>query len=170
MRRPAYVYGLAVVGVFAALGAGLGLAANFTLGFFIEQFVDPGTNPLDSTQVGLMLLVAIFFVFGVGSVVAGLAGGGVGHLLPDREATAAVVGGAGSFVGFFLYAGLALFLTFSVLTEYAAGSGGGGGGGGGGPIAPSAIGTLMLQVSLPVALVGLATAYITARVAGRPEE
>ena len=37
LQRPPYLYVLAVIGVFAALGAGLGLAANFTLGFFIEQ-------------------------------------------------------------------------------------------------------------------------------------
>ncbi|PSP66244.1 hypothetical protein BRC85_10780 [Halobacteriales archaeon QS_1_69_70] len=175
MERPAYVYALAVVGVFAALGAGLGLAANFTLGFFIEQFVDPGTDPLDSTQIGILLLVSIFVIYATGPVAAGLAGVGLGRMLPDREATAAVVAGVGCFVGFFLFAGLALFLTFSVLAEYGAGTGagaggGGGGGGSGGPIDPSALGTLMVQVGLPVGLVGLATAYVTARVSGQPRQ
>jgi hypothetical protein len=163
MSRPAYVYALAIVGIFTALGAGLGLAANFTLGFFIEQFVDPGTDPLDSTQVGIMFLVSIFFVYAVGPIAAGVAGIGVGVALPERDGTAAVVAGVGSFVGFFLFAGLGLFLTVSVLAEYGAGAGGGGGGGGGGPIEPSALGTLMFQVSLPVGLVGLASAYITSR-------
>ena len=173
MDRPAYVYALTVVGVFAALGAGLGLAANFTLGFFIEQFVDPGTDPLDSTQIGILLLVSIFVIYATGPVVAGLAGVGLGRMLPDREATAAVVAGVGCFVGFFLFAGLGLFLTFSVLSEYGAGAGAGGGGGGGGggsPIEPSALGTLMVQVGLPVGLVGLATAYVTARVSGQPRQ
>jgi len=169
MERPAYVYALAVVGVFAALGAGLGLAANFTLGFFIEQFVDPGTDPLDSTQIGILLLVSVFVIYATGPVAAGLAGVGLGRMLPDREATAAVVAGVACFLGFFLFAGLALFLTFSVLSEYGAGAGAGGGsGGGGGPIDPSALGTLMVQVGLPVGLVGLATAYVTARVSGQP--
>ena len=169
MERPAYVYALAVVGVFAALGAGLGLAANFTLGFFIEQFVDPGTDPLDSTQIGILLLVSIFVIYATGPIAAGLAGVGLGRMLPDREATAAVVAGVACFLGFFLFAGLALFLTFSVLSEYGAGAGAGGGGGGsGGPIDPSALGTLMVQVGLPVGLVGLATAYVTARVSGQP--
>lgn len=166
MNRPAYLYALAIVGIFAALGAGFGLAANFTLGFFIEQFVEPGSDPLDSTQVGIMFLTAVFFIYGIGPLAAGIAGVGVGQLLPNREGTAAVVAGIGCFVGFFLFAGLALFLTFSVLAEYGAGSGGGGGG----PIEPSALGTLMLQVGLPVGLVGLATAYITARVADRPRQ
>ena len=164
MSRPAYVYALAVVGLFAALGAGLGLAANFTLGFFIEQFVEPGTDPLDSTQVGIMFLVSIFFIYATGPLAAGVAGIGVGQALPDRDGTAAVVAGLGSFVGFFVFAGLGLFLTFSVLAEYGAGGGGGGGGGGDSPIEPSALGTLMLQVSLPVGLVCLASAYLTSRV------
>ena len=163
MSRPAYVYALAVVGLFAALGAGLGLAANFTLGFFIEQFVEPGTDPLDSTQVGIMFLVSIFFIYATGPLAAGVAGIGVGQALPDRDGAAAVVAGLGSFVGFFVFAGLGLFLTFSVLAEYGAG-GGGGGGGGDSPIEPSALGTLMLQVSLPVGLVCLASAYLTSRV------
>ena len=173
MKRPAYAYALAVVGAFAALGAGLGLAANFTLGFFIEQFVDPGTDPLDSTQIGILLLVSIFVIYATGPLAAGLAGVGLGRMLPDREATAAVVAGVACFLGFFLFAGLALFLTFSVLSEYGAGAGaggGGGGGGGGGPIEPSALGTLMVQVGLPVGLVGLATAYVTARVSGQPRQ
>ena len=168
MDRPAYVYALAVVGVFAALGAGVGLAANFTLGFFIEQFVDPGTDPLDSTQIGILLLVSIFIIYATGPVAAGLAGVCLGRTLPDREATAAVVAGVACFLGFFLFAGLALFLTFSVLSEYGAGAGAGGGGGG--PIDPSALGTLMVQVGLPVGLVGLATAYVTARVSGQPRQ
>jgi len=167
MSRPAYVYALAVVGIFAALGAGLGLAANFTLGFFIEQFVDPGTDPLDSTQVGIMFLVSVFFIYAVGPLAAGVAGVGVGQALPDRDGIAAVVAGVGSLVGFFVFAGLGLFLTFSVLAEYGPGPGGGGGGGGGGPIDPSALGTLMLQVSLPVGLVCLVTAYVTSRITRR---
>lgn len=163
MSRPPSIYVLAIVGIFAALGAGLGLAANFTIGFFIEQFVEPGTDPLDSTQIGIMLLVAIFFIYAVGPVAAGVAGVGIAQLLPDRGGTAAIVAAVGSFAGFFLYAGLALFFTFAVLAEYGSGVGGGGGG----PIELSALGTLMFQVSLPVGLVGLASAYITARIAGR---
>lgn len=167
MSRPAYVYVLAVVGAFAALGAGVGLAANFTLGFFIEQFVDPGDPPLDSIQVGLMLLVAIFFAYGLGPVAAGVAGVGIGQAMPDREMLAGVVTGAGSFVGFYLYIGLALFFTFAVLSEYGAGpmgGGGGDGGGGGSPLDPAGLVTLIVQVSLPAGLVGMATGYITSRV------
>lgn len=170
MSRPLYVYGLAVAATFAVLGAGLGLAANFTLGFFIEQFVEPGTDPLDVTQVGIMFLVSILFIYALGPIAAGVAGIAVGQALPDRETAAGVVAGVGSFVGFYLFVGLALFLTFSVLAEYGAGMGGGGeevegeAQGGGGPLDPSALVSLMVQVSLPVGLVALATAYITSRV------
>ncbi len=163
MSRPAYVYALAVVGVFAALGAGLGLAANFTLGFFIEQFVEPGTDPLDSTQIGILFIVSILLVYVVGPLAAGVAGVGVGQALPDRDGTAAVVGGLGSFVGFFLFAGLGLFLTFSVLSVY------GSGGGGDGPIEPAALGRLMFQVAIVAGLVGLTSAYLTSRLS-RPAQ
>ena len=166
MNRPLYVYVLGVVAAFAALGAGVGLAANFTLGFFIEQFVEPGEAPLDSIQVGIMFLVAIFLAYGLGPVAAGVAGVGVGQALPDRETAAGIVAGLGSFVGFYLFVGLALFFTFSVLGEYGTPPGGGEGGDGGGPLEPSALVTLMLQVSLPVALVGLATGYVTSRLSG----
>ncbi|QLD87913.1 hypothetical protein HWV07_02205 [Natronomonas salina] len=164
MSRPAHVYALAVVGAFAALGAGVGLAANFTLGFFIEQFVDPGDPPLDSIQVGMMFLVAIFFTYGVGPVAAGVAGIGIGQAMPDRELAAGIVSGAGSFVGFYLYVGLALFFTFAVLSEYGTGPMSGGGGGGGSPLDPAGLVTLVVQVSLPAGLVGMATGYLTSRV------
>jgi len=164
MKRPAYAYALAVVGAFAALGAGLGLAANFTLGFFIEQFVEPGTDPLENIQVGIMFLTSILLAYVLGPVAAGVAGVGVGQAMGDRRTMASVVGGVGSFVGFYLFVGLALFFTFTVLAEYGAAPGGGGGDGGGGPLDPAGLGRLIVQVSLPVGLVGLSTAYITAGV------
>ncbi|MFQ3318110.1 MAG: hypothetical protein ACI8UR_001009 [Natronomonas sp.] len=163
MSRPVYVYALAVVGLFAALGAGLGLAANFILGFFIEQFVEPGADPLDSTQVGVMFLTSIFTIYAMGPMTAGIAGVGVGQALPDRRAVASIVAGAGSFIGFYLFVGLGLFFTFTVLAEY----GSGGGGGGGSPLDPSSLLTLMLQVSLPVGLVGLSAAYLTSKITQR---
>jgi hypothetical protein len=172
MNRLLYI-ALAIVGVFGALGAAVGLSANFTLGFFIQQFVEPGTDPTDSTQVGIMFLVFIAFIYALGPVAAGVAGIGVGQALPDRETMAGTIAGIGSFLGFYLFVGLALFFTFSVLAEFSpapAGNGGGeggsaGGGGGGSPLDPSGLVTLMLQVSLPVALVGFAVAYLTSRVA-----
>lgn len=178
MSRPLYVYALAVVGLFAALGAGIGLAANFTIGFFIEQFVEPGNDPLNSTQVGMMLLTSIFFIYAMGPVAAGVAGIGVGQVLPDRDAVAGLVAGVGSFVGFYLFVGIALFFTFAVLAEYGAAPGGGesggggsdGSGGGGSPLEPSALVTLMLQVSLPVGLVGFAAAYLSSRISQRAAE
>lgn len=162
MRR-SVSYLLAVVGLFALLGAGVGLAANFTIGFFIEQFVEPGTDPLDNTQIGITFLVAIFFSYAVGPVASGVTGVWVGLGLSDREALAGVIAGAGGFVGFYVFVGLALFFTFSVLAEFSAPGGGGGGGGGGGPLNPSGLLGLMVQVSLLTGLVGFGTAYLTGR-------
>lgn len=161
MRR-SLSYLLAVVGLFALLGGGVGLAANFTIGFFIEQFVEPGTDPLDNTQIGITLLVAIFFSYAIGPIASGVAGVWVGHGLSDREALAGVVAGAGGFAGFFVFVGLALFFTFMVLAEYSA-PGGGGGSGGGGPLVPSGLLGLMLQVNLLTGLVGFGSAYLTSR-------
>ncbi|WP_178917018.1 hypothetical protein [Natronomonas gomsonensis] len=164
MRR-LFTYALAVVGTFGVLGVGLGLAGNFTLSFFIEQFVDPGTNPLDVTQVGLMFLVVIVIVYATGPIASVVAGVVIGQVLPDREGAAAVVVGISSFLGYYLFVALSLFFTFSVLAEYGAlGGGGGSGGGGGGPLDPAGLLTLTVQVSLPVGLVGLVSAYITSRV------
>lgn len=162
MNRPAYVYGLAVVGGFAALGVGVGLSANFTLGFFIEQFVDPGSPPLESTQVGMLFLVAIFLTYGLGPVGACVAAVGVGRALSGRPVTAAFTASVGSVAGFVLYVGLALACTLAVLSEYGSGLSGGGGS----PLDPGGLVALVVQVSIPVGLVALATAAITSRVAG----
>jgi hypothetical protein len=161
MRRT-LSYLLAVIGLFALLGAGVGLASNFTISFFIEQFVEPGTDPLDNTQVGIMFLVAIFFSYAVGPLASGITGVVVGRGLSGREAVAGVVAGAGGFLGFYLFIGLALFSLLAVLSEFA--PPGGGGGGGDGPLNPSALLTLMVQVSLLTGLVGFGTAYLTSRI------
>jgi hypothetical protein len=161
MRR-SLSYLLAVISLFGLLGAGLGLAANFTISFFIEQFVQPGTDPLDSTQIGIMLLVAIFVAYTAGPIVSGIAGAWVGRNLPEREALAGIIAGTGGFAGFYVYIGLALLFTFSVLAEFSAP--GGGGGGGGSPLDPSGLVTLMVQVSLLTGLVGFGTAYLTSRI------
>lgn len=167
MQRSVY-YGLVVVGGFAVLGAGLGLAANFTLGFFIRQFVEPGESPMDVTQVAILFLVAIFFVYTLGPLAAGVAGVAIGRALPDRELLAGTIVGVGSFLGYFLFVGLALFFTFTVLVQYGPPPGGGAGGDGG-PLDPADLATLMLQVSLPTGLVGLATAYLTSRLGAARE-
>jgi hypothetical protein len=161
--RKSLSYLLAVIGLFALLGAGVGLASNFTIGFLIEQFVEPGTDPLDNTQVGLMLLVAIFFSYAVGPLAAGVTGVVVGRGLSGREAVAGVVAGTGGFLGFYLFVGLALFSLLAVLSEFGPPAGGGGSGGDG-PLNPSALLMLMVQVSLLTGLVGFGTAYLSSRI------
>ena len=161
--RPLYWYGCVVVAVFAAVGAGVGLALNFTLGFFIEQFVDPGDDPLSVTQVAILFLVSIVLVYGLAPVVAGVTGALIGRALHGREVKAAAVGGLGSFFGYFLFVGLALFLLLAVLSTYGPPPGGDGNGNGGGPLDPGGRARLTVQVSLPVGLVGLVSAYVASR-------
>jgi len=161
--RPLYWYGLVVVALFAAVGAGVGLAINFTLGFFIEQFADPGDDPLSVTQVAILFLASILLVYAFAPVVAGVAGAIIGWALPQREVKAAVVGGFGSFLGYFLFVGVALFLLLAVLSTYGPPPGGDGNSNGGGPLDPGGLAWLTVQVSLPVGLVGFVSAYVGSR-------
>lgn len=157
MSRPLYRYALAIVAGFLVAGVGLGMAANFTLGFYIETFVEPGTDPLDNQAVGIMLLTTMYFPFVLGPMVAGGMALAVGRALPRRRSTAAALGGAASIVGFVLLVAAALFLSFAVLAEYAPAANGDGGGS---PFDPAALGSLVLQVSIPVGLVGAAGGYL----------
>ncbi|WP_255149555.1 hypothetical protein [Halorarius halobius] len=157
-RRPVrYLAG--GVGLFLAVGVGVGLAQNFTLAFLIEQLVEPGTNPLDSTVVGLVLIVDIVTPFALGPLVAGGTGVVTGAAYDDRPGGAALLAGVASAVGFIAMAFTALLLTFMVIGQYSSG----GGGGGGGPFSPSAIVPVVFQSAAPMAVVGGAAAYIRAR-------
>lgn len=147
-----------VVGLFVAVGVGVGLAQNFTLGLLIEQLVEPGTSPTDNTLVGIVLVVDVVTPFALGPLVAAGTGTLMGRALPDAERVAAVLSGAAAGVGFVLMTFLALFLTFVVLGQY------GGGGGGGGPIERSALFATVLETAIPVAVVGGLAAFISARI------
>jgi hypothetical protein len=151
--RSLLVYVGGVVGVFVAAGVGLGLGSNFVLGFLIEQFVEPGANPTDSSLVSIMLLHNVVTPFLVGPLLAVGAGALVGRALPGRRLTATGVGGVASLVGFYLMAGLTLFLTVSVLSQYGAGAGGS-------PLDRAALGRQVVESGIPAALVGAAGAYI----------
>lgn len=154
-------YVVAGLGLFVAIGIGVGLAQNFTLGFLIEALVDPPNDPLENTLVGIILMVDVVAPFSLGPLVAAGVGVLTGAGLPDREGLAAVVAGVVSGVGFVLMTVLVLVLTFATLTQYASG----GGGGGGGPFSPTALVPTILLTGVPVALVGGTAAYIRARLA-----
>jgi hypothetical protein len=151
--RSLLVYVGGVVGVFVAAGVGLGLGSNFVLGFLVEQFVEPGANPTDSSLVSIMLLHNVVTPFLVGPLLAVGAGALVGRALPGRRLTATGVGGVASLVGFYLMTGLTLFLTVSVLSQYGAG-------GGGSPLDQAALGRQVVESGIPAALAGAAGAYV----------
>jgi hypothetical protein len=159
-ERRARHYVAGGIGLFVFVGIGVGLAQNFTLSFFIEQFVDPGSDPLENSAIGLLLLGSVFTPFTLGPLVAAGVGLVTGVNYPDREGLAALVAGAASGVGFVLMTGLTLFLTFAVLSQYASG---GGGGGGGGPFSPADLVPTIVQAGIPMAVVGGGAAYIRAR-------
>lgn len=154
-------YVAAGLGLFVAIGIGVGLAQNFTLGFLIEALVEPPNDPLANTLVGIILMVDVVAPFSLGPLVAAGVGVLTGAGLPDREGLAAVVAGVVSGVGFVLMTVLVLVLTFATLTQYTSG----GGGGGGGPFSPTALIPTILLTGVPVALVGGTAAYIRARLA-----
>lgn len=146
------------LGLFAAVGVGVGLAQNFTLGFLIEALVDPPNNPMDNTLVGIVIVVDVITPFSLGPLVAAGVGLLTGAGYPNREGTAAVIAGAVSGVGFVVMTLLALFLTFAALQQYASG-----GGGGGGPFTAADLMPTVVQSGIPMAIVGAAAAYIRAR-------
>lgn len=155
-RAPAVTAG--VVGAFALVGFGVGLAQNFSLSFLIETLVQPGTNPMNNTLIGIVLVMDIFLPFAYGMLLAGGLGVVVGRAFADRRGVAAAVGGVGAGVGFLVFEGIVLMLTFSALSRYTTG-----GSGGGGPFGPSELAPVILQAAIPVAIVGAGVAYIAAR-------
>lgn len=146
------------VGLFVAVGVGVGLAQNFTLAFLIEQLVSPGTNPLDSTVVGMVLIVDVVTPFAIGPLVAAGTGLVVGAGYTDRPGGSALLAGVSSALGFVAMTFTALLLTFVVIGQYSSG-----GGSGGGPFSPSDIVPVVFQTAIPMAVVGGAAAYIRAR-------
>jgi hypothetical protein len=159
--RSLLVYVGGVVGVFVAAGIGLGLGSNFILGFLIEQFVEPGANPTDSTLVSIMLLHNVVTPFLVGPLMAVGAGALIGRALPERRLTATAIGGSASLVGFYLMTGLTLFLTINVVAQYSTGGAGGGGG-----LDQAALGKQVIESGIPAAVVGGLGAYIGSYVSG----
>lgn len=149
------------LGLFVAVGIGVGLAQNFTLGFLIEQLVDPGGDPLQNTLVGIVIVVDVITPFSLGPLVAGGVGLVTGAAYPDREGLAAIVAGVASGIGFVLMTFVALLLTFAVIQQYATGQGGGGGG----PFSPADLVPTIVQSGVPMAVVGGTAAYIRARLA-----
>lgn len=150
-----------VVATFAVVGAGYGLAANFTIGFLIETFVEPGANPLDNTLVGIVLVVSVVNTMLLGPVMAGVAGLSVGRSYPGRGVLAAGLTGFSSTLGFYVLAALALFLTFGVLSQYApAEAAGAAAESSGGPFTFADLRPTLVEVGIPTGVVGAVTGYV----------
>lgn len=150
-----------VLGLFLAVGVGLGLASYLGLDFLVVQFVDPGTDPTDNTIVGILLIHAILTPLLLGPLVAGATSLLLGRTLPERPALATVSAAATSAVGFYLMTVVALAITFAVLWQ--SGGAGAGGAGGGSPFDPSALLSLVLRAGIPAAFVGAVAGYVGSR-------
>lgn len=151
---------------FAVVGVGYGLAANFTVGFLIETFVKAGTDPLDNTLVGIVLVTSVVNTMLLGPVMAAVVGLSVGRSFPGRGVLAAALNGTLSVLGFYLLAALALFLTFSVLSRYApaeaadADASGAGSSGAGGPFTFEDLRPTLVEVGIPTGVVGAVTGCV----------
>lgn len=149
-------HALAIVGLFAVVGAGVGLAMNFSIGFLIEWQVEPGANPTNNTLVGLTLVQGLLFPLTVGPLVAAISNLAAGYSLGDRRLTATLLGAGASVVGFYVMALLSLALTVAVLAEYGSGSGGG-------SLPMTQLLGAIVETGIPVGVVGGAAGYLGSR-------
>lgn len=98
-----------VVVVFAVVGAGIGLTGYFGVSGLgsVMQTGGQGGGGFGQLFVALFGFVAVLIAFLLGPVVAAIAGLLAGLAFRERQA-GAVVGGAGSFVGFYVMAVVAI--------------------------------------------------------------
>lgn len=147
---------------FAIVGAGYGLAANFTIGFLIETFVEPGTDPLNNTLVGIVLVMGVVNTMLLGPVMAAVVGLSVGRSYPGRGVLAAALNGTVSVFGFYLLAALSLFLTFSVISQYAPAEAASAAAesSSSGPFTFEDLRPTLVEVGIPTGVVGAVTGYV----------
>lgn len=151
-----------VLAAFAVVGAGYGLAANFTIGFLIETFVEPGTDPLNNTLVGIVLVMGVVNTMLLGPVLAAVVGLSVGRSYPGRGVLAAALNGTVSVFGFYLLAALSLFLTFSVVSQYAPAEAASAAAdsSSSGPFSFADLRPTLVEVGIPTGIVGAVTGYV----------
>lgn len=156
-----------VLAAFAVVGAGYGLAANFTIGFLVETFVEPGTDPLNNTLVGIVLVMGVVNTMLLGPVMAAVVGLSVGRSYPGRGVLAAALNGTVSVFGFYLLAALSLFLTFSVLSQYAPAEAASAAAesSASGPFSFEDLRPTLVEVGVPTGVVGAVTGYVGSRLA-----
>lgn len=137
----------AVVAVFGLVGFGLGFSGFLTILSIKGQLSGGAESAVGQLFVGVVFLQNVYTTFLLGSIVAAFTGLVVGYA-SDDQISAAIGGGIGSGVGFYVMA----IITLVLLLLAMGGSGGEG----------SDIGGLVLPffgAGIPAAIVGLATAY-----------
>lgn len=153
------------LGVFAAIGIGLGLSGMVLLDAAQQQFVNPDAGEfaqsIGQLVVFLLLFQGVMITFFTGPVAAAVTG-----LSVSREAESLkellITSGVGSFVGFLLMAVLAAGIMLS--TFETGGTGGTGGSGGGGNLELGQFVGEIILISLPTTVVGVVSGWLGSRI------
>lgn len=146
-----------IVGVFAAIGVGLGLTGYISLSWVESVFTSADqsemANSFGQMFVGLVFLQSVIITFFTGPTVAALSGLVTGISQASRT-RAAGISGVGAFVGFYVMVVLAI-----VVMSLAYSSGGDGSGGSSSVDMMNAL-TTAIQAGIPTAAVGVIAGYI----------
>ncbi len=115
-----------VIGVFAIIGAGLGLTGFFPLELANDEFVGGSQGDLAETMGQLMIamvfLQSVIMALFAGPTVGALSGLLSGYSLQDSK-RAVFVGGIGSFVGFYIMVAFAIVIMSMAISGGDGGSG-----------------------------------------------
>ncbi|MFC4451194.1 hypothetical protein [Halorussus aquaticus] len=147
-----------IVGVFAAIGVGLGLTGFISIGWIEGTFTSADqsgfANSLGQMFVGLVFLQSVIITFFTGPTVAALAGLVTG-ISKTSKTRAAGISGIGAFVGFYIMVLIAI-LVMSMAYSTSGGSGSGGSG------SFDLVNTLVTaaKAGIPTAAVGVVAGYI----------
>ncbi|MFC7166209.1 hypothetical protein [Halospeciosus flavus] len=142
-----------VVAVFAVVGVGLGLTGLVGLSW-VKSRVGGGAFGMGQVVTTLAFLQSAVVTLLIGPTVGGIVGAILGRdATPGGARDGAFAAGVGSFFGFYVLAGLALFLMSLAL--------GGGDGGGGANLGDLVV--PVVQAGVPTALVGAGAALLGSR-------
>lgn len=156
-RRVGVNIGL-VIGALTVIGVGLGVTGYLTMGMVQEAFSTEGqTSGFAQAFVALAFIQSMITVFFIGPVAGGLAGfaSSIRHSDAGRGL---LVGGLGSFIGFYPMIILAIYI---MAFAFDGGTSTGGGGGGGSSVFNNF--STILIAGVPTGLVGAATGYLGTR-------
>lgn len=116
-----------IVGVFAAIGIGLGLTGFISLGWIEGAFTNPDqsemANSFGQMFVGLVFLQSVIITFFTGPTVAALSGLVTG-ISKASKTRAAGISGVGAFIGFYVMVLIAILVMSMAYSTGGSGSGG----------------------------------------------